>query len=167
LFPSISVLLGSMNRTLLISLGVIAVAAVATWKGCRYDWNPHYAGNKSVCLDAHSLYNLDSSVAVVGYTLDVGARGARYYTTLLRKADYQGDLSKFMLPAEYMEPTWRGKDTLEVLYDEGEAFRRGGNVTNVDKKRDMVILNGIVIKVKERRLNRPEAIDKFTKSNGF
>lgn len=99
--------------------------------------------------------------------LDVGARGERYYTALLRKEDYQGDLSKFMLPAEYVEPVWRGKDTLEVVYDEGEAFRRGGNVTNVDKERDMVILNSIVIKVKERRLNKQEAIGKFMKSNGF
>jgi len=98
-------------------------------------------------------------VAVVGYTLDVGARGDREYTTLLRQEDYQGDLAEFMLPAEYTEPTWRGKDTLEVIYDEEEAFRRGGNVTNVNKERDTVLLNGVVLLVKERRLGRQKAIN--------
>jgi hypothetical protein len=156
-----------MNRTLLISLGIVATAAVATWKGCKYDWNPHYASNKDVHMHSHPLNNSDSSVAVVGYTLDVGARGDREYTTLLRKENYQGDLAEFMLPAEYTEPVWRGKDTLEAIYDEEQAFMRGGNVTNVDKERDIVKLNRIVIKVKQRRLNRQEAINKFMKSNGF
>ena len=97
--------------------------------------------------------------------LDVGARGQRYYTTLLRKEDYQGDLSEFMLPAEYSKPVWRGKDTLEVIYDEEQAFLRGNNVTNVDKERNMVKLNGIVIEVKERRLNGREVRNKYLKSN--
>lgn len=148
-----------MNRNLLLSLGIITIAAVATWKGCKYDWNPHYASNEDVHMHSHSLYNSDSSVAVVGYTLDVGARGDREYTTLLRQEDYQGDLAEFMLPAEYTEPTWRGKDTLEVIYDEEEAFRRGGNVTNVNKERDTVLLNGVVLLVKERRLGRQKAIN--------
>jgi hypothetical protein len=156
-----------MNRNLLLSCALLAVAAAATWKGCRYDWNPHYASNKAVVMDSHLRYNPDSSAAVVGYTLDVGARGTRYYTALLRKEDYQGDLSTFMLPAEYVEPVWRGNDTLEVSYDEGEAFRRGGNVTNVAKERDLVKLNGIVIKVKERRLNKQEALHEFMRSNNF
>jgi hypothetical protein len=99
-------------------------------------------------------------VAVVGYTLDVGARGDRGYTTLLRKEDYQGDLAAFMLPAEYTEPAWRGKDTLEVIYEEEAAFRRGGNVTHVLKERDAVLLNGVVILVKERRLDRQKAFKK-------
>jgi len=105
-------------------------------------------------MHSHALYNADSSVAVVGYTLDVGARGDRDYTTLLRKEDYQGDLAEFMLPVEYIEPAWRGKDTLEVIYDEEEAFERGGNVTHVHKERDTVLLNGVVILVKERRVDR-------------
>ena len=148
-----------MNRNLLLSLGIITIAAVATWKGCKYDWNPHYASNKDVHMHSHLLYNSDSSVAVVGYTLDVGARGDRDYTTLLRKEDYQGDLAEFMLPAEYIEPTWRGKDTLEVIYEEEEAFRRGGNVTNVNKERDTVLLNGVILLVKERRLGRQKVIN--------
>lgn len=114
-----------------------------------------------------SLYNLDSSVAVVNYTLDVGARGDRSYQTLLKKNDYQGDLSKFMLPAEYIEPKWRGNDTLEVIYDEGAAYQRGGNTTNIDKRKDRVILNGVVVIVRERRMNKQEAIKKDMESNGF
>jgi hypothetical protein len=145
-----------MNKNLLLFLGTITIAFVATWKGCRYDWNPHYASNKDVRMHFHPLYNTDSSVAVVGYTLDVGARGDRDYTTLLRKEDYQGDLAAFMLPVEYTEPAWRGKDTLEVVYEEEEAFRRGGNTTHVPKERDTVLLNGVVILVKERRVDSPK-----------
>lgn len=158
-----------MNKTLVIVLGTLSIAAVATWKGCRYDWSPHYFGNKNVYRDSRSLslYNSDRSAAVVGYTLDVGARGTRDYTTLLRKEDYEGDLAKFMLPAEYIEPVWRGKDTLEVIYDEATAFNLGGNSTNVNKERDTVLLNGIVILVRERRMNGQEASDKFWKSNGL
>jgi hypothetical protein len=154
-----------MNKSLLISLSIVSIMAVATWRGCRYYWNPHYVSNKAVDINPRSLYNSDSSVAVVEYTLDIGARGFANYKTLLRKEDYQRDLSKFMLPVEYIEPIWRSRDTLEVIYEEGEAFRSGGNMTNVDKERDTVILNEIVILVKERRLNKQEAIDEFIKGN--
>jgi len=112
-----------------------------------------------------SFYNSDSSAAVVNYQLDVGTRGLRDYQTLLRKNDYKGDLSKFMLPAEYIEPKWRADDALEVTYDERAAFLRGENVTKVHKERDTVVLNGIVIVVRERHMNKQIAVDEFMKAN--
>ncbi|MGI4733622.1 MAG: hypothetical protein ACRYG7_00415 [Janthinobacterium lividum] len=151
-----------MKKALVISLIVLALGALATWHGCRYDWNPHYIANKAVFM-VRPLYNADSSAAVVSYVLDIGAFGTAGYQTLLRKEDYQGDLTTFMLPVEYIAPVWRGKDTLEVIYNEAEAFLRGGNTTHVNKERDTVVVNGIVILVKERRLNLQKAKDNYYK----
>ncbi|MGI4762213.1 MAG: hypothetical protein ACRYF0_16005 [Janthinobacterium lividum] len=153
-----------MNKSLIVSLGIVFTAVLATWKGCKYDWNPHYASNRAVHMGS-SFYNSDSSAAVVDYELDVGARGLRYYQTLLKKGDYEEDLSRFMLPAEYVEPKWRAEDTLEVIYDERAAFLRGSNITDVHKGRDTVVLNGIVVVVKERRMNKRKGVDDFMKAN--
>lgn len=105
-----------------------------------------------------SLFNRDSSVAIVYYTLDIGARGTADYQTILRKDDYDGDLSKFLLPNEYISPKWRGTDTLEVVYD--EYIGMGGPLTNMDRSRDTVSRNGVVIIVKERRMNKEEMLKK-------
>ncbi len=147
------------NSTIIIA-ATTAVLSAVIWKSCRYDWNPHYAANKAVTIE-RKLYNADSSAAVVSYALDIGARGIAEYKTLLRKEDYQHDLSDFMLPVEYTEPKWQGRDTLYVVYDEVEALLRGGNITNVQKEKDVVTLNGVVIIVKERRINKQRVIKNY------
>lgn len=147
-----------MSRlSVIVTVAIAVVSGTLTWKSCRYDWNPHYAANKAVYI-GDRLYNADSSVAVVNYTLDIGARGIAGYNTLLRMQDYKGDLAEFILPVEYIEPKWQGLDTLEVVYNEAESLLRGGNTTKVQKEKDVVTLNGVVIIVKERRINKQQAI---------
>ncbi len=148
------------RRSVMIAAAIAVILGMVTWKSCRYAWNPHYAANEAVCM-GNKLYNADSSAAVVNYTLDIGARGIADYKTLLRTRDYQGDLAKFMLPVEYIEPKWRGLDTLEVIYNEAEAFLRGGNTTSIQKEKDIVTLNGIVITIKERRMNKQQTIQNY------
>ncbi|WP_460607978.1 hypothetical protein [Hymenobacter terrigena] len=103
-----------------------------------------------------TLYNSDSSVAVVNYTLDIGARGFAEYQTLLRKSDFQHDLSKFLLPAEYANPRWKGTDTLEVVFDEYRGL--GGPQTKLPLDSDVVSQNGVVIVIVERKMNKQQMI---------
>ena len=143
-----------------ILIGVIAAAAaVVTFKSCRYNWNPHYLSNEAVQVNK-TIYNPDSTAAVVNYTLDIGARGFAEYQTVLKTTDLQRDLSKFLLPAEYTSPKWRSNDTLEVVFDEYAGYQLAGPLTNLDLNSDVVAQNGVTIVVVRRKMNKLEMLRK-------
>ena len=106
------------------------------------------------------IYNPDSTVAVVDYTLDIGARGFAEYQTVLKTTDFQHDLSKFLLPAEYTALKWRSNDTLEVVFDEYAGYQIAGPMTNLDLNSDVVVQNGVTIIVVQRKMNKREMIRK-------
>ncbi len=132
-----------------IPILIIAGLGVGVWKSCKHDLNPHYLDNDAVQLDS-LLYSPDSSKAVVYYTLDVGARGLRQYQTLLRKGDFDDKLTRFSLPPELVIQKWRSNDTLEVIYDEYEAYAKGGQITDLPLEKDTLERNGVSILLKER-----------------
>ena len=141
-------------------MGIIAVAAsVVTFKSCRYDWNPHFLSNEAV-KTTKIIYNPDSTTAIVNYTLDIGARGFAEYQTVLKKTDFQHDLSTFLLPAEYTAPKWRSNDTLEVVFDEYTGYQMAGPLTNLDLNSDVVAQNGVTIIVVQRKMNKREMLRK-------
>ena len=144
------------KATILIAV-IAAAASIATFKSCRYDWNPHYLSNEAIQVNK-IIYSPDSTAAVVNYTLDIGARGFAEYQTVLKTSDFQHDLSKFLLPAEYTSLKWRSKDTLEVVFDEYAGL--GGPLTNLDRTNDVVSQNGITIIVIERKTNKKEMLRK-------
>ncbi|MBA9079880.1 hypothetical protein [Rufibacter quisquiliarum] len=153
-----------MNKALLKVLPVLILVALSMgiWKSCRYDWNPHYFNNNAVQLDS-LLYSPDSSKAVVYYTLDVGARGLRQYQTLLRKADFEDELTRFSLPPELIIQKWRSNDTLEVIYDQYEGYSKGGQITDLPLEKDTLTRNGATILIQERRMNKKQRIEQDMK----
>ena len=143
-----------------IVIGIISAAAlVGVFRSCRYDWNPHYLNNEAVEVNK-IVYNNDSSAAVINYTLDIGARGFAEYQAVLKKTDFQHDLSKFLLPAEYTSLKWRGNDTLEVVFDEYAGYEIAGPLTNLDLNSDVLARNGVTIVVTERKMNKKDMLRK-------
>lgn len=104
------------------------------------------------------MYNPDSTAAVVNYNLDIGARGFAEYQTVLTIKDFQHDLSKFLLPAEYTSVKWRSNDTLEVVFDEYAGHQLAGPLTKLDLNSDVVAQNGVTIIVVQRKMNKREML---------
>ena len=97
------------------------------------------------------LFSPDSSVAVVYYTLDVGARGDRIYKSILRADDYDDELTTYNLPPEIVVVNWQDNQTLKVTYDPNEIYRLGGTHSDLDLTKDTIIVNGIKLVVTERK----------------
>jgi len=122
---------------------------ILIFRSCRYDWNPHYLNNSEVRIDG-TLFSPDSSVAVVSYILDVGARGTRNYKSLLRKKDYDDELSQYTLPPELVVLKWVDNTRLDVKYDPNDIFRSGGQYTELDFTKDTLMVNEIFVVIKQR-----------------
>lgn len=147
-----------INGALLLSLMlIIAVTSIIIWQKFKYDWNPHYLNNDAVIVDEY-FYSPDSSVAVLYYTLDIGARGLAQYKSVLRKGDEQGDLMKYNLPPVLLVQKWKDNNILEVIYDEYQGFLQGGGLTDLSLSKDTVIRNGVTVLILERRMNKKERL---------
>ena len=133
-----------------MTLLILATLGILIFRGCRYDWSPHYIDNNAVTMNER-LFSPDSSVAVVYYTLDVGARGDRLYKSILRADDYDDELTKYNLPPEIVVVNWQDNQTLKVTYDPNEIYRLGGTHTDLDLTKDTIIVNGIKLVVTERK----------------
>jgi hypothetical protein len=128
---------------------ILAALGILIFRSYRYDWNPHYIDNKQVTIDK-KLFSPDSSIAVVNYTLDVGARGTRPYKSLLRKNDYDNDLTTYTLPPELIVLKWVDNHKLNAIYDPNEIFRLGGMYTQLDFTKDTIIINDVFVIIKRR-----------------
>lgn len=137
------------NRALILALLILSIFGIIIFKGCRYDWSPHYIDNDAVTIN-EKLFSPDSSVTVVFHTLDVGARGDKLYKSLLRSNDYGGKLTTYNLPPEIVIVNWEDNQTLKVTYDPNE-IRLGGTHTNLDLTKDTINVNGINLIVTERK----------------
>jgi hypothetical protein len=135
-------------KYLFIIAGLL-IAFFLSYKRVKHFVSPHYLDNDAVMIE-HKLYSPDSSVAIVYYTLDVGARGIRNYKAVLRQSDYNDDLMTNNLPPELVVIKWIDNKTLEVNYDPNEPIRLGGLATDLDLKKDTLTRNGVTILVKER-----------------
>jgi hypothetical protein len=136
-------------RKLTFSSLILVTLAILIFRSCRYAWNPHYMSNSEVSFDK-KLFSPDSSIAVVNYTVDVGASGTRSYKSLLRKNDYDNDLTTYTLPPELVVLKWVDNNTLNAIYDPNEIFRLGGMQTELDFTKDTIIINDIFIVIKQR-----------------
>ncbi len=130
-------------------IGGLLVFFFVSYKRIKHFVNPHYLDNEAVSIE-NKLYSPDSSIAIVYYILDVGARGFRNYKAVLRQSDYNGDLMTYNLPPELVVVRWINNKTLEVNYDPNESFRLGGLTTDLDLKRDTLTRNGVTLIVKQR-----------------
>ena len=110
------------HRASILTVMLIIAASMIFWQWFKYDWNPHYLDNKAVSVDS-TFYSPDKSIAVVYYTLDVGARGLRHYKSILTEKDNDDDLIKNNLPPELIVQKWKDNNTLEVVFDEYEGYR--------------------------------------------
>jgi len=136
-------------KPLVFTLLISATLGVLVFRSCRYDWNPHYIGNKDVTIEK-KLYSPDRSMAVVYYTLDVGARGTRSYKSLLAKDDYDHNLMTFNLPPEIVVLNWVDNKTLNVRYDPNEILNLGGTYTEIDFTKDSIVINGVSLIITQR-----------------
>ncbi|MGY6741660.1 MAG: hypothetical protein ACXIUQ_02915 [Cecembia sp.] len=137
------------HRTLILTILIITTLGILTFRGCRYDWSPHYLDNNAVIIN-EKLFSPDSSASVVYYTLDVGARGNRLYKSLLKEIDYDGELKKHNLPPEIVVINWEDNGTLNVIYDPNEIYRLGALYSKLDLTKDTIYINGIKLIVRER-----------------
>lgn len=128
---------------------ILSTLGLLVFKGCRYDWSPHYIDNSAVTIE-NKLYSPDSSIAVVYYTLDVGGRGIREYKSLLREKDYDNDLTIYNLPPEITVVKWLDNKTLNVRYDPSEIYRLGATASELDITKDTIIVNGVNLVMSER-----------------
>jgi hypothetical protein len=133
----------------LFIIAALLIAFFLSYKRIKHFVSPHYLDNEAVNIE-HKLYSPDSAVAIVYYTLDVGARGIRDYKAVLRQSDYNDDLMINNLPPELVVIMWIDNKTLAVNYDPNEPLRLGGLSTDLDLKRDTLTRNGVTILVKER-----------------
>lgn len=136
-------------RTITITFLTLAFLGIIIFRSCRYDWNAHYVDNKAVRI-YEKLFSPDSSIAVVNYSLDVGARGIRTYKSLLREKDYDDELTQYMLPPELVVLKWVDNKRLDVKYDPNEVFRLGGQYTEFDFTKDTIVVNDIFVIIKQR-----------------
>lgn len=136
-------------RTITITFLTLAFLGIIIFRSCRYDWNPHYINNKAVQIN-EKLFSPDSSIAVVNYSLDVGARGIRNYKSLLREKNYDGELTQYTLPPELVVLKWVDNKRLNVKYDPNEVFRLGGQHTELDFTKDTIVVNDIFVIIKQR-----------------
>jgi hypothetical protein len=136
-------------RTITITFLTLAFLGILILRSCRYDWNPHYVNNKAVRI-YEKLFSPDSSIAVVSYSLDVGARGIRTYKSLLRIKDYDDELTQYTLPPELVVLKWVDNKRLDVKYDPNEIFRLGGQYTELDFTKDTIVVNEISVIIKQR-----------------
>ena len=136
-------------RTLILTLLILVTLGILIFRGCRYDWNPHYIGNSAVTIDG-KLYSPDSSIAVVYYTLDVGARGTRSYKSLLKEKDYDNELMTFNLAPEIVVVKGVDNQTLNVRYDPNEIYKLGGTYTELNLTKDTIVVNDVLIIIKQR-----------------
>ena len=134
---------------LLIFVPLIIIVGIFN-KDIRFFVSPHYLDNDAVYV-GEKLYSPDSSVAVVYYTLDVGARGDREYKCILKENDYDNELMTNNLPPEIVVVKWVDNQTLKVIYDPNEAYRLGGTYTELDMTKDIITVNGINLIVTERK----------------
>ncbi|WP_207531606.1 hypothetical protein [Desertivirga arenae] len=141
----------SKYSPLILILLISGILGTLIFRSCRYDWNPHYIGNKDVTVD-RKLYSPDRKIAVVYYTLDVGVRGTRSYKSLLADDDYDNDLIRYTLPPEIVVLNWAGNRTLNVRYDPNEIFRLGGSYTEIDFSKDTIVINGVSL-INKKRIN--------------
>ncbi|MDO6437865.1 hypothetical protein Q4534_10620 [Cyclobacterium sp. 1_MG-2023] len=105
--------------------------------------------NNAVTIERKQL-SPNNSIAVVYYTLDVGARGTRLYKSLLREKDYKKNLFDFNLPPELVIEKWLNNKTLFVKYDPNEIYRLGATYSELDMLRDTIKVNGIDLIITER-----------------
>lgn len=136
-------------RTVTISFLTLAFLGIIIYRSCRYDWNAHYVNSKAVRI-YEKLFSPDSSIAVVNYSLDVGARGIRTYKSLLREKDYDDELTQYTLPPELVVLKWVDNKRLDVRYDPNEVFRSGGQNTEFDFTKDTIVVNDIFVIIKQR-----------------
>jgi hypothetical protein len=133
----------------LFILAALLIAFFLSYKRIKHFASPHYLDNEAVNIE-HKLYSPDSSVAIVYYTLDVGARGIRDYKAVVRQSDYNDDLMTHNLPPELVVIKWIDNKTIEVKYDPNEPLRLGGLATDLDLERDTLTRNGVTFLVRER-----------------
>ncbi|WP_186756549.1 hypothetical protein [Echinicola salinicaeni] len=137
-------------KTFVFTALILMILGVLITRGCRFDWNPHYLDNNAIKINK-KLYSPDSSIAVVYYTLDVGARGYRQYKSILREEDYDDELTTFNVPPEMVVVNWVDNHNLKVVYDLNEIYGLGGIHTDLDLTKDTIIINGIKLIVAERK----------------
>jgi hypothetical protein len=139
-----------MKRALIYTFVIFFLALTA--RSCRHMMRVHYLDNDAVRTDS-LLYSPDSNYLVIYYTLDVGARGAREYKSLIHKNEFESDLLDNNLPEQLVVKRWFNDTIIEVIYDTNELFRLGG-MTDLDLSRDTLKRNNITIVVKDRIIKR-------------
>ena len=136
-------------RTFTFTLLILFAIGILIFRSCRYDWNPHYLGNSEVTI-GKKLCSPDSSEAVANYSLHVGARGIRFYKSLLRKKDYSNDFTKYALPPEIVVLNWVDNRILNVKYDPNEILRLGEMHTELNFNKDTIVINDVSVIIKQR-----------------
>lgn len=141
-------------RPLILTIFILTILIILTYKSCRNFLTPHYVDNRAVTIN-EKLYSPDSSVFVLYYTLDVGAVGTRDYKSVLRQKDLTNDLSLYTLPPQIIVLKWLDNETLLVKHDTNEIYRVGANASDLELNRDTIPVNDIKLIVTERVPLRP------------
>lgn len=143
-----------INRHLILTLLILTICVILSYKSCRNFLTPHYIENRAITVN-EKLYSPDSSVFVLYYTLDVGAVGTRDYKSILRQKDLTNDLSHYNLPPQIIVIKWLDNETLLVKHDTNEIYRVGANSSDLELNRDTIPVNDIKLIVTERVPLRP------------
>jgi hypothetical protein len=142
------------HRVLILTVVILTILTILSYKGCRNFLTPHYIDNSAVTVN-EKLYSPDSSIFVLYYTLDVGAVGYRDYKSVLRQKDLTNDLSLYNLPPQIIIIKWLDNETLLVKHDTNEIYRVGANASELELYKDTIPINSIKLIVTERVPLRP------------
>lgn len=113
---------------------------------CSDFGNPHYLNNSAV-KEISRQYSFDSSKFILTYQLDVGARGIRYYQTILNKNQEKGALDKYLIPWQLSKLKWIDNNNIEAKFDNEADGKYGATYTELDITKEKVEINHVLFHI--------------------